>query len=356
MKVLIATGGTGGHIFPALKLARLLRDHGHEVMFAGVLGIAEDQILSAGFDLINIKAKGFNPRSLIGMIKFVWLMTGAIIRSVGIIHQVRPDKVIGFGGYGSFPIIMAGWFCRCRMMIHEQNVYPGKANRLMGRFVQQVAVSFRDSARFFDAAKIIHTGCPCHVTSQLPNQQDARAKFDLDRFKWTVLILGGSQGSHKINEVFYEWMKVQGKERTCQAIHMTGKQDYAKFHQLYIDQHLPVNACAFISNMIDAYAAADVVIARAGASSITEIGLLGRPAVIVPYPFAGGHQRYNAKVLADLGTAIVIEQDEFTTATLDEALRKIVNRHQTTAMLQEQVDGVLFMDADQRLAKALESL
>ena len=356
MRILIATGGTGGHIFPALKVAQVLKERGHTVIFAGVLGMAEDQIISAGFDLINIRAKGFNPRSLIGMISFGWLMTLAVIRSFGIVRQIKPDKVIGFGGYGSFPILSAAWGLRYPIMIHEQNVFPGKANKLMARFAKIIAVSFKDSEHYFKGNKTVLTGCPCHSTKTAMGAGEIRKKFGLDPYKKTILLLGGSQGSQKLNGVMFDFMRYHHEGKTIQAIHMTGKNEYERYVESYKQEQLPVAVCAFISNIDEAYQAADVIIARAGASSVTEIGLLGLPAVLVPYPFAGGHQRYNAKVLERLGNAIIVEQEALTVDTLQQAVGKMSNAHLPRAVLQERIKGVLLPNAAIILADTLEHL
>ncbi len=356
MRILIATGGTGGHIFPALRVAHEMRTRGHEVIFAGVLGMAEDQILSAGFDLVNIRATGFNSKTIVGIAKFTWIMLLAMIRSVGIIKGIKPDKVIGFGGYGSFPIIFMAWLMRYPIMIHEQNVYPGKANRVMAYFAKRIAISFKDSQQYFTSSKVVFTGCPCNSRVSTRLVQEIRAQFGIDPYKMTILLLGGSQGSHQLNEVFYHFMKTHGESGTLQAIHMTGKAEYEQYAKRYQQERLPGIVCAFISNIDDAYAACDVVIARAGASSVTEIGLLGIPSVFVPYPFAGGHQKYNAMVLVNAKAARMIDQDNLTVQTLQQALKDIITAHESRTEIRNKTNGILFPDAVKRLADVLESL
>ncbi len=356
MRVLIATGGTGGHIFPALRVAHEMRNRGHEIVFAGVLGMAEDQILSGGFDLVNIKAKGFNPKSIVGVCQFAWLMTLAIIRSIGIIQRIKPDKVIGFGGYGSFPIIFTAWLMRYPIMIHEQNVYPGKANKFMACFAKRIAISFNDSSKYFCSSKIIFTGCPCNTRQSVKSPQEIRVQFGLDPYKITILLLGGSQGSQKLNEVFYGFIKKQANAGTVQALHMTGKAEYDKYTKLYQEEQLPGVVCAFIGNIDDAYGCCDVLVARAGASSVTEIGLLGISSILVPYPYAGAHQRHNAMVLVNANAATLIEQQHLTIDLLQHEIAAIIAKHVTREAIKQKVTGVLLPDAVSRLADTLESL
>ena len=161
MKVLIATGGSGGHIFPALQTALQLKKQGVEVIFVGTLLMAEAKIRSEGFECYILDAQGFVGRSISGFYRFSSLMCKAFAQSVTILRTCKPDKIIGFGGYGSFPVVLAGCVLGVPCMIHEQNIMPGKANRILAKLVKKVAVAFKASVRFF-GKKAVWTGCPCH--------------------------------------------------------------------------------------------------------------------------------------------------------------------------------------------------
>src|SRR5476651_1737572 len=152
MKILIATGGTGGHIFPAIETAKVLKVRGHQVSFAGVLGVAEDKIKALDFPVFSLSAQGLNDRSFLGWLKFGNIMSQAVWGAFGVIRKTTPDKIIGFGGYGAFPVVMAGSLMRCPVLIHEQNVLPGKANVLISKIVKKVAISFEGSRQYFDPA------------------------------------------------------------------------------------------------------------------------------------------------------------------------------------------------------------
>ncbi len=353
MKVLMTTGGSGGHIFPALQVALQLKARGHQVIFAGALSMAQDKLRAAGFEVIHIPAQGLNSRSFIGIFQFAWAMLNALSLAVKTLRQIRPDKVIGFGGYGSFAVILAAWLLRYPSMIHEQNVVPGKANRLMSRFVRTIAISFKASSAYFAKARVVWTGCPCHSAEVTQSRFDLLKKFGLSSHDKVVLLLGGSQGSRRLNEVFYGLMRCDAKSMRIQAIHMTGQGEYESYRRQYQEHQLPVVAYPFISNIEEAYALADVVIARAGASTVCELGLLSKPAVLVPYPFAGNHQQFNAQVLTDLGAAVILKQQDLNEASLKQALERMM-ASAASDDLKKSLKEVFYQDAALRLALAVE--
>ena len=354
MKILIATGGTGGHIFPAIETAKALKVRGHQVSFAGVLGTAQERIKALDFPVYSLSAKGLNDRSFMGWLSFGRIMLLAIGRSFGVVRRIAPERIIGFGGYGAFPAVMAGVLMRCPVLIHEQNVVPGKANALLSRFVKKVAISFEGSRRFLDPSKSVWTGCPCNFNA-LPDRRESLKAFGLEENKKTIVLLGGSQGSQRLNEVFFELMQDLAQSG-FQGIHMTGKKDLSLYESRYRMANLPVKPYAFINNITEAYAAADILIARSGAATVTELGLLGLPAVLVPYPFAGNHQKYNADVLADAGAAVIVEQKDLTKTSLKEAVTRMLYSKLTRADILKKTKGLFQTDAALQLALVAEGL
>ncbi len=319
MRIVVATGGTGGHIFPALQTACVLRDHGHKIIFIGSLGLGEEKVKAQGFQARVISARGLTDRSLIGVLTFGFSMLQAIAQSMQALKQEKPDKVIGFGGYGSFAIVLAAQFLNIPTMIHEQNVIPGKANRFLAGLVKKVAISFSETRNYLNPKKTIWTGCPCHQGQPLESREVLLKKFSLDPARKTILVLGGSQGSQRLNEVFFEMMSSY-KEQGLQAIHMTGKKEYSLYVDKYRNFSLPVKVFEFISPIEEAYAISDVVIARAGAATVSELGFFAIPSIFVPYPLADGHQKHNAQVLCELGLAQMVEQKDLTKDSLKNAL------------------------------------
>jgi len=354
MKILIATGGTGGHIFPAIETAKALRVRGHEVTFGGVLGPVEERIKALDFPVYSLSAKGLNDRSFLGWVSFSKIMVQAIFRSFGVVQQCGPDKIIGFGGYGAFPVVMAGVLMSRPVLIHEQNVVPGKANLLLSKVVKKVAISFEGSRTYISRSKAVWTGCPS-LLSVLPSRADGLAAFGLQGLKKTIVLVGGSQGSQRLNEIFFELMK-DLVPAGFQAVHMTGARDFPLYEKRYKEANLPVKVFAFINNMPDAYAAADLVISRSGAATVTELGNLGIPAVLVPYPFAGNHQKYNAEVLAKAGVATIVEQKDLDKMTLKEAVTRMLLANFSREMILEKTKGLFQKEAALQLALVTEGL
>ncbi|MBF0490245.1 MAG: undecaprenyldiphospho-muramoylpentapeptide beta-N-acetylglucosaminyltransferase [Candidatus Omnitrophica bacterium] len=326
MKIVITTGGTGGHIFPALQMASVLKERGHEVVFIGSFALAEEKVRAQGFEATVIRAQGLTQRSLGGILKFTASMTKAIGQSLKALKKARPDKVVGFGGYGSLAVVLAARLLNIPTMIHEQNVVPGKANRLMMKMVQKVAISFQETRNHVNSDKVVWTGCPCHQGRPMESRENLLKKFSLDPQRKTILVLGGSQGSQKLNEVFFEMISSWEQSfPAIQAIHMTGKKEYSLYAYRYQDAAVPVKVMDFISPIEEAYVVADLVIARSGAATVSELGFFAIPTIFIPYPLADGHQKYNAEVLSKLGLASIIEQKDLTADGLKLALNIVLS-------------------------------
>ena len=348
MKIIVATGGTGGHIFPALETAACLAKRGHEVMVAGALGPSEEKVKAQGFATLPIQAKGLTNRSLLGLWKFSTLMCAAVAQALQNLKQTHPDKVIGFGGYGSFAFVLAARLLNIPVMIHEQNVVPGKANRLSANLVAKVAISFPKTKNYLEPKKVVFTGCPCHHHRPLDSRESLMKKFSLASDRPMILLLGGSQGSQKLNEVFFA-MVSSWQQPPIQAIHMTGAKDYWAYAAKYRRFSLPVKVFEFIHPIEEAYAISDLVIARAGAATVSELGFFAIPSILVPYPLAGGHQKYNAQVLADAGLAQIIEQKDLTSQSLKDTVRHLLTSGQ-------QHQPIFNNDPAEELALAVENL
>lgn len=190
MKILLATGASGGHIFPALVTAHELKQRGHSVVFGGVLKQAGAKIQLAGFECFEISAQGFSTRSLKTMIVFFGGVIKSLIESWRILNQVKPDSVVGFGGYGAFSLVMVAVLQRIPTMIQEQNVVPGKANRILSLFVKKIAVGFQSAQSRFSAKKVLLTGCPCRVLAQNLDRQSILAEFGLSEEMPILVVLG----------------------------------------------------------------------------------------------------------------------------------------------------------------------
>lgn len=313
MKILISTGGSGGHIFPALMTARVLRERGHTIVFAGSFGKNIIKVEQAGYECFEIPGRGFAWRKFLPFLKAT---VGAILKANAVISRVDPDVVIGFGGYGSFAIVTAGILRAKPCMTHEQNVVPGKANKVLGFFVKRIAVSFDKASNHFSKKKIVFVGCPARPIKISENREGLLKGFGLVEGRKTILALGGSLGSHAINQEFVKAVAQLKDKYPLQVIHLTGAQDLEECQREY--KKLGVLACVFgFTDEIDkAYSIADLVVSRAGAMTVTEIAAYGLPAIMIPYPYAGGHQRENAKVLCERRGAILLEQEQMLAGVL----------------------------------------
>lgn len=350
MKIVLATGGSGGHIFPALKTAEQLKKEGHEVFLIGALSSVEGRLQNAGFGYLVLNAEGFSIKSFF---RFWGLMTRAIAKSREFLASWKPDVVAGFGSYSSFPVLFAASSMKIPAMLHEQNVIPGKANRLSARFVRKIAVSFDETRASFTGRDVVWTGCPCNSRYPDESKEVILKSFGLRCDRRTILVLGGSQGSHYLNEIFFEAIPFLGN---IQTIHMTGKSDEAVYAQKYPSLGVPYHVCSFLNNIQQAYAVADIVIARAGAATVCELASFGLPSVLIPYPFAHSHQAANARVLEKAGVSIVIEQKQMNRQSLIDAVQSITARGFTPSIVRQKLEGSFVANPTEKLVKTIVSL
>lgn len=324
MKVVITGGGTGGHIYPALSIARQLREEGAELLFVGSQHGPEGELARKdGLEFIAVPSGPIAGMSLRTARSFVKLGMG-ILKAHSILRQFAPDVVVGTGGYTSAGVAFAERLRGGNVVIHEQNSVPGKTNLSLAKFARKVCVTFDESAQFFPSEKTVVTGLP--VRPDIITGKDriaARESFGLDRDKFTVLVFGGSQGARKINEMVVD-MAPKLIDAGLQVIHQTGSKNYESVMANRPD--LPGYVVRpYIDDMAAAYSAADLVVSRSGASSIAEITVCGLPAVYIPYPFAhANHQLRNGEAAARAGAAMVVEEKDLSADVLSALVLDLV--------------------------------
>lgn len=350
MKFVIATGGTGGHLFPALMVAQELGRDGHDILFLGSFSRGTDQMNKSGFSFEDLGARGFHMGSWREGAGSVIAMAGAARKALRSLRRFRPDAVIGFGGYGAFPVVFSAALMNYPALIHEQNVIPGRANAMLANFVKRIAISFRKSAKYFSPRKTVFTGCPCHLPRENVDRTMIFKAFRLEEGKITILVFGGSQGSRRINEVFMETAQALKAKLDFQVVHVLGRGDDQKFRERYHQLGIPFALFEFLDKMEDAYHIADLVISRAGAVTVTEIAGFGLPAVLIPYPYARGHQKENASVLRETKTACVIEDHDLSVSKLTRAVLSAAG-HRSGAREPGRFRDICVPDAAQRLAR-----
>ncbi|HOY09182.1 MAG TPA: undecaprenyldiphospho-muramoylpentapeptide beta-N-acetylglucosaminyltransferase [Candidatus Omnitrophota bacterium] len=322
MTFVFAISGSGGHILPALKVAEQVSGLGHRVVFMGDFRGFASLVDRKGIQCYPLDVRGLSGRSLksLGMCFFKMIL--AFGTAVRLLKELRPAVVTGFGGYGSVPVLLAAVFWRVPTLIHEQNVRPGRATKILSRLVTKVALSFEETGGYLSPATVV-TGCPGHVPREDYNKNQIIKSFNLQEGAFTILVLGGSQGSQAINSCWLESVLPLKERMDFQVIHLTGHKNYDLVKGEYQRMRLRSRVMPFLEDMALAYSVADMAISRAGAVSVTELSLFGLPAILIPYPHAGGHQKENARILVNRGLGIMIEESRVSPEALIAAVEKI---------------------------------
>jgi UDP-N-acetylglucosamine--N-acetylmuramyl-(pentapeptide) pyrophosphoryl-undecaprenol N-acetylglucosamine transferase len=331
MKVLIVAGGTGGHILPALVLARdiKIRNIG-QVLFVISSRKQDREIISGkGIDFTTLPIASLQSKNIFSVLNFLARLFIGTIESAYLLLKFKPDTVVGFGGYISGPIVLLASLSGVRTIIHEQNVCPGKANRILARFVNKIAVGFLDAKSYLKSfeSKIIFSGNPLREGLKRDNRAKAADSFN-------VLIIGGSQGAHKLNTIVPEAVNLIEKDNRnmLNFIHIAGKNDLEEVEKSYEKIGIKNRVFSFTEHMARLYNECDFVISRAGAMTISELLTLEIPAILVPYPYAGGHQKLNAMVLEKIGSGILLEEKNLTPYAMRDAILKLMDRNILKAM------------------------
>jgi len=350
MKILIVAGGTGGHLYPGIALARALS--GHEILFVVRRGdMGRDILQKEGFANRGIVGQGL-PRSISWRaLAFPVNFIRGCLETRTLLREIRPDRVVGMGGYLSIPVILTAHAMGIRTLLHEQNAFPGLANRFLARWSDSIAVSFATSQSYFPPGKTWVSGLPIRPDIGRMDRRTSREQLGLDTQTATILVFGGSLGAHTLNSISVEaWPLLRSRIPAIQVIHITGMKDFARIQKLYESLNLPVKLLPYCHDMADAYAAADVVVSRAGASTVAELLEVRRPALLIPYPYASNnHQVYNAKVLESEHLGHIVLQDSLTPSVMANRLYEILK----AGPIQESASPASSKDAARRLAAHL---
>jgi len=300
----------------------LERDPLSQILFIGSGRGLETAVLGKGrYAYQAISAASWHGKKVRGKIRSLLQIPRSLWQAGREIRRFRPDIVLGMGGYASGPVVWTAWALGYRTAIHEQNAFPGLANRILGRFVDRIFLSFPDSAHRFPEKKTILTGNPVRRTMR-PRPSDGSSG---PRPEFTLLVFGGSQGAHRLNEAMIEALPhLSEKKGRWRIIHQTGERDLHEVQRGYEREGWAAEVKSFIEEMDRAYQAADLVLCRAGATTVFELMAMGKPAVLVPYPFAANdHQTLNAQVLVRAGAAVQIRNGNLTGRHLGETLRAL---------------------------------
>jgi len=315
MKIIVSGGGTGGHIFPAIAVAQEIKDKykDSEILFVGAEGKMEmEKVPKAGFEIKGLWISGLQRKLTAKNLMFPIKLISSLLKANGIVNKFKPDAVVAFGGYASGPVAQIAVWKGIPIILQEQNSYPGITNKLLAKKAKKICVAYNGMEKFFDKNKIIFTGNP--VRKDISNMDkdinsSSLRHFDLVQNKKTVLVFGGSLGARSLNEaVRQNFEKIIGENGDVQLIWQVGKLYYDDYSTLKIADHPNVKILPFIDRMDLAYAAADLVVSRAGALTISELSLAAKAVILVPSPnVAEDHQTKNAMSLVDQNAAVMIK-------------------------------------------------
>jgi len=355
-KIIIAGGGTGGHIFPAVAIANAIKElkPDAEILFVGAKGKMEmEKVPQAGYDIRGLTIAGFERSSLIKNIWLPFKLIKSFLQVRTIFKEFRPDAVIGVGGYSSFPVLRSAQQKGIPTFIHESNSFAGRSNILLGKKATKIFVATEGMDQFFPSDKILITGNPVRksIVESTVSKEEALQFFQLRKDKPTILVFGGSLGAKSINEVIAKHI-VDFNPLGLQVIWQTGKTTAAQ----YLDRARPLSnvwANDFINEMDKAYAAADMVVSRSGAMTVAELCVAKKPVIFVPFPFAAeDHQTVNAKYLVDRNAALMVK-DDMVNARLFTEITSLAKDEGKQKQLANNIAAFAVKDADEKIASSI---
>ncbi|MBI3753337.1 MAG: undecaprenyldiphospho-muramoylpentapeptide beta-N-acetylglucosaminyltransferase [Deltaproteobacteria bacterium] len=360
MRIVLTGGGTGGHLFPAIALAEEFkaRDRDCRILFIGASsGIEKEIVPKYGYPLELLDIEGFKGRGLSHKVSAGLKAAMGVLTAKKILQSFQPDRVVGTGGYSSGPVILAARLLRVKTAILEQNAVPGLTNRILGRVVNKIFVAFEQSKKFFPGGRVIFAGNPVR-REIIGSRRVPSGRGQGSKDKFTILVFGGSQGAKAVNTAFSDALEYLADIRdSLNIIHQTGDADYQTVKEMYERKGIKAELFAFIDDMAKAYSMADMVICRAGATSIAEITALGLASILMPYPFAANnHQEINARSLAGKGAAIIMRQDEIIGDALANVIRKFYESPEELKKIREKAKAFGKPNAAEAIAESIIKL
>lgn len=366
MRIILTGGGTGGHIYPALALARYIKkaDPGAEMLFVGASGGMEERIIPpSGFSLTTLKVKGLPRRVNFSLFKAFYMLGKSSAQAKKIIADFKPDYVIGTGGYAAAPIILAALSRRIKVILHEQNVIPGLTNRFLAPFVYRVCLSFKASGKYFlKQSNLCLTGNPRASEVGQISKATARKILDMDPELPLILAVGGSQGAARLNQCMLDFLFKAAGTKNFQVLYITGEAYYEKVTSRLKDGRLfkiygsRIKVLPYQREMTLGLAAADLIVTRAGATTLAEITALGIPAIIIPSPnVVHNHQLINARELYDRGAAVLVEEHQLNGEVLRNNIFALLNDPRKLGLMERNSREMGFPEAAYNIYKLMTS-
>jgi len=352
MKAIIAGGGTGGHLFPGIAVAREIqrRDTRSKILFVGAeQGIEARIVPKEGFELRTLPVGGIKGLGITRQVRNLMGMGSAVFKARKILREFEPDVVIGVGGYASFPMLCAATLGNYPRVVMEQNAIPGLANRVLGKWVDFAAVTDPRTESFFGKRAVV-TGNPIRPEfKSIPTKVHAPP--------YTILIFGGSQGAQSINRAVIEALdSLADWKSRLRFVHQTGERQLEDVRAAYASKGFQADVRAFFNDFHQQYAEADLIISRSGATTVAEIKAAGRAAVLIPFPFAtDDHQTKNARVMADANAALLISNADLTGKRLADAIRDLIGAPHRLEQIEGNARRMAILDAEQRIVNLVET-
>jgi UDP-N-acetylglucosamine--N-acetylmuramyl-(pentapeptide) pyrophosphoryl-undecaprenol N-acetylglucosamine transferase len=352
MKLFIAAGGTGGHVFPGIAVAEKLRaiSPESEAVFIGTTyGLESKAVPLYGFKLLFVQARQFLGRNALYQAATLFHVLKGIYTCMRMIRREKPDAILGMGGFTSVPVIFAGVFTGTPVFLHEQNAEPGLANKVLSKYARATFVSFEESGKLLKSKRVYHTGNPVRGSLKGPRERKGDGSFG-------IFVFGGSRGARSINEAMISllpFMEHYGESVTI--YHQTGSEDYVRINEAYAATKVKHEVFPFTDNMAHYYGQCDVVISRAGASTIFELAYFRKAAVLIPYPFsAGQHQWKNASHVENIGGGYVIGNSEANGESLNHVLKHLMTEPDLLRKMGENIGKLYVDDAEERIISKIE--
>jgi|LSQX01.1.fsa_nt_gb UDP-N-acetylglucosamine--N-acetylmuramyl-(pentapeptide) pyrophosphoryl-undecaprenol N-acetylglucosamine transferase len=362
VKVMISGGGTAGHINPGIAVAKQIKKKNPDtdILFIGTArGLENKLVPRENFELRLIKVRGFRRKlSLDTLVAFKELFQG-LLEARKIIKDYKPDIVIGTGGYVCGPVVFNASRMKIPTLIHEQNAFPGVTNRILSRFVNRVAISFKESGKYFNNKnRIVFTGNPIRNEMFDISRETARKNIDLPEDRTLVVVFGGSRGAENVNKAVAELIKKHGKEDKFDLIFATGEAQYNEISKgLKEHSYKNIKVVPYIYDMGNVMAAADLVVSRAGAITISELTALGVPSVLIPSPFVtANHQEYNARALEKQGAAVVILEEVLSPDILYEQIVDLLKDKEVLKKMARSAKKMGITDAAEKIYEMAQEL
>ncbi|HOA40730.1 MAG TPA: undecaprenyldiphospho-muramoylpentapeptide beta-N-acetylglucosaminyltransferase [Halanaerobiales bacterium] len=367
MKAIITGGGTGGHIYPALAIARALEERGWKILYLGSKGGLESTLVrEEGFNYQEVQVAPLPRKLSVKLMSSVFKTMLGFFQARKLIKEFQPDVVLGTGGFVAGPVVLAASALKIPSIIHEQNVYPGFTNKLLARKVDIIALNFAAARDYFPEkikARFVVTGNPVRQAILNTDKEIGLEKLSLERGKKTILVFGGSQGAMSINRAMLEVYKYYTESNKVQIIQITGEKNYQQVLQdiedagVKLKENRHYKIIPYLREMEYAYAVADLVVYRAGATGIAEITAKGIPAILIPYPYAAeNHQEYNARNLEKQGAAEVILDRDLKGQVLIEKIEELLSNEDRLKEMAQNSKSLGKAEATENIVSLIQDL